>query len=121
MMRRPLWLGAGVALGVGGTLWAELRLRRWIKRLPAVLASLGPRGRTTELAKSALDSRGPGTAGTAVRPAERDGGAGRSGAAVALVAVPNAARRAATRAGLGLARAAIDGAMARREGVPAHR
>jgi hypothetical protein len=27
-MKRPVWLVAGVALGVGGTLWAEQRVRR---------------------------------------------------------------------------------------------
>ena len=32
MMRRPVWLAAGVALGVGGTLWAEQRVRRTLRR-----------------------------------------------------------------------------------------
>jgi hypothetical protein len=31
-MRRPVWLVAGVALGVGGTLWAEQRVRRVARR-----------------------------------------------------------------------------------------
>jgi hypothetical protein len=30
---RPLWLAAGVAVGVGGTLWAERRVRRAVDRL----------------------------------------------------------------------------------------
>ena len=39
-MRRPLWLAAGAALGVGGTLWAERRLRRAAERLtPPSLAT----------------------------------------------------------------------------------
>jgi hypothetical protein len=39
-MRRPLWLAAGAALGVGGTLWAERRLRRVAERLtPPSLAT----------------------------------------------------------------------------------
>jgi len=39
-MRRPLWLAAGAALGVGGTLWAERRLRRVADRLtPPSLAT----------------------------------------------------------------------------------
>lgn len=33
MIRRPLWLAAGVAVGVGGTLWAERRVRRAVDRL----------------------------------------------------------------------------------------
>jgi hypothetical protein len=42
-MRRPLWLAAGAALGVGGTLWAERRLRRVAERLtpPALAAEAG--------------------------------------------------------------------------------
>jgi hypothetical protein len=32
-MRRPVWLAAGVAIGVGGTLWAEQRVRRSIRRV----------------------------------------------------------------------------------------
>jgi hypothetical protein len=31
-MRRPVWLAAGMALGVGGTLWAEQRVRRGLRR-----------------------------------------------------------------------------------------
>ncbi len=41
MMRRPVWLAAGVALGVGGTLWAEQRVRRQVRR---VTDSLRPTG-----------------------------------------------------------------------------
>jgi hypothetical protein len=40
-MRRPVWLAAGVALGVGGTLWAEQRVRRQVRR---VADSLRPAG-----------------------------------------------------------------------------
>ncbi|HMD46692.1 MAG TPA: hypothetical protein VKG43_11055 [Acidimicrobiales bacterium] len=32
-MRRPLWLGAGVVVGTLGTLWAEQRVKRRLKRL----------------------------------------------------------------------------------------
>jgi hypothetical protein len=33
MMRRPTWLAAGVAIGIGGTLWAEQRVRRRVRQL----------------------------------------------------------------------------------------
>lgn len=42
-MRRPVWLAAGVAIGVGGTLWAEQRVRRQVRR---VSARLSPEGLT---------------------------------------------------------------------------
>ena len=50
MIRRPLWLGAGVALGVGGTLWAEQRVRRRIRQLSAALT---PAGAVAEVRHSA--------------------------------------------------------------------
>ncbi len=31
-MRRPVWLAAGVVVGVGGTLWAEKRVRRVVRQ-----------------------------------------------------------------------------------------
>ena len=31
MIRRPMWLAAGTALGAGGTLWLEHRLRRRVQ------------------------------------------------------------------------------------------
>lgn len=37
-MRRAMWLATGVALGAGGTLWAEQRLRRQVRRTAARLA-----------------------------------------------------------------------------------
>lgn len=37
-MRRPMWLAAGVALGVGGTLWAEQRVRRGVRQAVAKLS-----------------------------------------------------------------------------------
>jgi hypothetical protein len=33
MMRRPLWLAAGAALGAGGTVWARHRLERLSRRV----------------------------------------------------------------------------------------
>jgi len=33
MMRRPLWLAAGVALGAGGTMWTRRRFERLTRRL----------------------------------------------------------------------------------------
>jgi hypothetical protein len=39
MMRRPLWLAAGAALGAGGTVWARRRLDRLSRRVrPTALA-----------------------------------------------------------------------------------
>lgn len=38
MMRRPLWLGTGIALGVGGALWAEQRVRRRVRRAVELLS-----------------------------------------------------------------------------------
>jgi hypothetical protein len=32
-MGRPAWLAAGVVLGVGGTLWAEKRVRRAVRQV----------------------------------------------------------------------------------------
>lgn len=32
MIRRPLWFGAGIAAGAAGTLWAERRVRRQLRR-----------------------------------------------------------------------------------------
>ena len=40
MIRRPLWVATGVAIGVGGTLWAEQRVRR---RLQQAADRLTPR------------------------------------------------------------------------------
>lgn len=49
MIRRPLWLGAGMAIGVGGTLWAEQRVKRRVRQLSAALT---PAGATDELRRS---------------------------------------------------------------------
>jgi hypothetical protein len=38
VIRRPLWLATGAALGVGGTLWAEHWLRRRVRRAVSLLA-----------------------------------------------------------------------------------
>jgi len=38
MMRRALWLATGVAVGAGGTLWAEQRLRRRLRQATARLS-----------------------------------------------------------------------------------
>ena len=46
MLRRPLWLGTGVVLGVGGTLWVEKRVRR-------AAALLSPRVAGSEAAQAA--------------------------------------------------------------------
>lgn len=34
-MKRPMWMAAGVALGVGGTLWAERRVRKGVHQVVA--------------------------------------------------------------------------------------
>lgn len=64
MIRRPLWLGAGVALGVGGTLWAEQQVRRRVRR---VSAALTPAGASDEVRRSAR------AAGARVRAAVEEG------------------------------------------------
>lgn len=40
MIRRPLWLGAGVAIGVGTTLWAEQQVRRRVRRAVDLLSPM---------------------------------------------------------------------------------
>ncbi len=37
-MRRPMWLGAGIALGAGGTLWAGRHVRRAVQLLSPSVA-----------------------------------------------------------------------------------
>lgn len=32
MIRRPLWLATGVALGVGGTIWTQRRVGQWVSQ-----------------------------------------------------------------------------------------
>jgi hypothetical protein len=40
MIRRPLWLATGAALGVGGTLWTRRRLDRLARRVrPTAVAT----------------------------------------------------------------------------------
>jgi len=40
MIRRPLWLAAGAALGVGGTVWTRRRLDRLSRRVrPTAMAN----------------------------------------------------------------------------------
>jgi hypothetical protein len=52
MLRRPLWLGAGVVLGVGGTLWAEQRVRRRVRR---AVEALSPRVAGSEAVQAARE------------------------------------------------------------------
>jgi hypothetical protein len=54
-MKRPLWLGAGIALGVGGTLWAEQRVRRQLRRAVAVLSPGGAADAASRSARQAGD------------------------------------------------------------------
>lgn len=117
-MRRPLWLGAGVVLGAGGTVWAQLRFRRLIRRLPALLASLGPARRRTAASADAGHLPGRRSPGEAGRPTGLPDVAPIQGAGAVLGL---AARRAVTRAGIGLARAAVGGAIAQKGGSPARR
>jgi hypothetical protein len=49
-MRRPLWLAAGAALGVGGTVWTRRRLDRLSQRVR-------PTAMATELAAVAQRTR----------------------------------------------------------------
>jgi|GEM_PF-5258232 len=105
-MRRPLWFGAGVAVGAGGTLWVELRLRRWGRRAAALLAPLlaGDGARRSEAGAR-------GSAPTRVPPAPAR--LGRT--------VRRAALRGVTSGGVKLARAAARAAVASREGSAGHR
>jgi hypothetical protein len=48
-MRRPVWLAAGVALGVGGTLWAERRVRTAVARLTPEQVAAGARDSVRQL------------------------------------------------------------------------
>lgn len=55
-MRRPAWLAAGLAIGIGGTLWAEQRVRRRVRQMsdrlrPSGLVD-GARGRV----RAAIDA-----------------------------------------------------------------
>jgi hypothetical protein len=86
MMRRPLWLAAGAALGAGGTLWTRRRLERLSRRVrPASVAgdivSMVDRTRrgTTDRVRDAVDA---GRAGARRREDDlwRDLGTGDSGA-----------------------------------------
>ena len=106
-MKRPLWLGAGVAIGVSGTLWAELRLRRWGRR---AMAALGP-----VFTGGGGDERTGRPFAALARRAEQAGARpqGRVTSAEGLgTALRRAAMRRAARAGIRVARAAIRAALA---------
>ncbi len=55
MMRRPMWLGAGIVLGVGGTLWTEQRVRRRVRR---AVARLSPAVAGSDAAHAAREMKG---------------------------------------------------------------
>jgi hypothetical protein len=55
LMRRPMWLGAGIVVGVGGTVWAEQRVRRRVRR---TLAWLSPAVARSEAADAARELKG---------------------------------------------------------------
>jgi hypothetical protein len=68
MIKRPFWLAVGAALGVGGTLWAEQRVRREVRRAVDVVTPLGTgagwaaaakeaQGRVAAAARSAATER----------------------------------------------------------------
>jgi hypothetical protein len=50
-MRRPVWLGAGFLLGVGGTLWAGQRVRRRVRRAVEVLSPAVARSEALQAAR----------------------------------------------------------------------
>jgi hypothetical protein len=52
MMKRPVWLVTGVALGVGGTLWAEQRVRRVLRTMTPDNVARG----TVDRVRGALDA-----------------------------------------------------------------
>ena len=41
MIRRPLWLAAGAALGAGGTVWAQRRIGRLTRRVRPTAVATG--------------------------------------------------------------------------------
>lgn len=53
MIRRPMWFGAGVIAGVAGTMWAERRVRRQLRRAVEVLS---PTGAGQEVMRSAREA-----------------------------------------------------------------
>jgi hypothetical protein len=54
-VKRPTWLVAGVALGVGGTLWAEQRVRRQMRRMADRLTPEGMVAGARDRARGAGD------------------------------------------------------------------
>ncbi len=54
-MRRPMWLGAGIVLGVGATLWAEQRVRRRVRRAVDLLTPSAAANEVAGLVRHAGD------------------------------------------------------------------
>lgn len=52
MIRRPMWLGAGVVLGVGATLWAEQRVKRRVRRAVELLSPVVAGSEALETARA---------------------------------------------------------------------
>jgi len=55
MMRRPLWLAAGAALGAGGTVWARRRLERLSRRVRPTALAGGLASRADRTRRGAAD------------------------------------------------------------------
>jgi histidinol-phosphate/aromatic aminotransferase/cobyric acid decarboxylase-like protein len=89
VLRRPVWLAAGVVVGVGGTLWAERRVRAELRR---AADRLSPSGLGQATARSAARA---GARMTSAVDAAREG---------------RARREAELRRELGLGPRALDGA-----------
>lgn len=53
MIRRPLWFGAGLAAGVAGTVWAERRVRRQLRR---AMDAISPTAAGQEALRSAREA-----------------------------------------------------------------
>ena len=59
MIRRPVWLAAGAAIGVGGTLWAQRRIERLARRVrPTAVANGVAKGIATAAEKTRRGTTG---------------------------------------------------------------
>jgi hypothetical protein len=55
VIRRPLWLAAGAALGVGGTMWTRRRLERLSRRVRPTAVATGLASMAERTKRGAVD------------------------------------------------------------------